>query len=50
LRRTPQRPDASTPAFRAGVPDIVISRQYSEMTLDNLRGVNDALRQAGIIN
>jgi hypothetical protein len=36
-------------AFQAGVPGIVISRQYSEMKLDNLSGVNDALRGAGII-
>jgi hypothetical protein len=37
-------------AFRAGVPGIVISRQYSEMKLDNLSGVNDGLRESGIIN
>lgn len=37
-------------AFQAGVPGIVLSRQYSEMTLNNLSGVNDALREAGIIN
>jgi hypothetical protein len=35
-------------AFRAGVPGIVISRQYSEMNLDNLSGVGDALREMGI--
>ncbi|HUR60415.1 MAG TPA: hypothetical protein VM029_22020 [Opitutaceae bacterium] len=37
-------------AFQAGVPGIVISRQYSEMSLDNLGAVNDGLREAGIIN
>ena len=37
-------------AFQAGVPGVVLSRQYSEMTLNNLSGVNDALREAGIIN
>jgi len=36
-------------AFQAGVPGIVISRQYSEMSLNNLSGVNDGLREAGII-
>jgi hypothetical protein len=39
-----------TQAFQAGVPGVVLSRQYSEMTLNNLSGVNDALREAGIIN
>jgi hypothetical protein len=42
--------DIVAQAFRAGVPGIVISRQYSEMRLDNLSGVNDALREAGIIH
>ena len=39
-----------TQAFQAGVPGVVLSRQYSEMTLNNLSGVNDGLREAGIIN
>jgi hypothetical protein len=36
-------------AFQAAVPGVVLSRQYSEMSLDNLGAVNDALREAGII-
>jgi hypothetical protein len=39
---------AVTQAFQAGVPGIVISRQYSEMKLENLSGVGDALRELGI--
>jgi hypothetical protein len=35
-------------AFRAGAPGIVISREYTEMKLDNLSGVGDALRELGI--
>jgi hypothetical protein len=35
--------------FQAGVPGIVISRQYSEMKLDNLSGVNDGLKELGLI-
>jgi hypothetical protein len=31
-------------AFRAGVDGIVMSRKYSEMRLDSLSGVGDALR------
>jgi hypothetical protein len=34
-------------AFRAGVQGIVISRKYSEMRLDSLSGVGDALKQLG---
>ena len=35
-------------AFTAGVPGVVLSRQYSEMKLDNLSGVRDAIRELGI--
>lgn len=35
-------------AFKAGVPGIVISREYSEMKLDNLSGVGDALKELGL--
>jgi len=32
-------------AFRAGVDGIVISRKYSEMRLDTLSGVGDAVKE-----
>lgn len=32
-------------AFQAGVPGIVISREYCEMNLDNLSGAGDAIRE-----
>lgn len=39
---------AAVQAFQAGMPGIVISRQYSEMKLDNLSGVGDAIAELGI--
>jgi hypothetical protein len=35
-------------AFRAGVPGVVISREYTEMKAENLSGVGDALRELGL--
>jgi hypothetical protein len=35
-------------AFRAGVPGIVISREYTEMNPENLSGVGDAIREMGV--
>lgn len=35
-------------AFQAGAPGIVISREYSEMKLDNLSGAGDAIRELGL--
>jgi hypothetical protein len=35
-------------AFRAGVNGIVISRKYSEMRLDHLSGVGDAIKELGV--
>jgi hypothetical protein len=32
-------------AFRAEVPGVIISREYTEMKLDNLSGVGDAIRE-----
>jgi hypothetical protein len=37
--------EAARQAFRAGVQGIVISRKYSEMRLDSLSGVGDAVRE-----
>jgi hypothetical protein len=34
-----------TQAFRAGAPGIVLSREYTEMKLENLRGAGDAIRE-----
>ncbi len=34
-------------AFQAGAQGVVISRKYSEMKLDNLSGVGDAMRELG---
>lgn len=36
--------DATMAAFGAGADGVVISRKYSEMRLENLSGVGDALR------
>jgi len=36
--------DAAREALRAGADGIVISRKYSEMKLDNLSGIGDAVR------
>ncbi|RPI20860.1 MAG: hypothetical protein EHM61_26135 [Acidobacteria bacterium] len=35
-------------AFRAGVQGIVISRKYSEMRLESLSGVGDAVKELGL--
>jgi hypothetical protein len=35
-------------AFRGGVNGIVVSREYTEMTLENLSGVGDAIRELGL--
>lgn len=35
-------------AFQAGAPGVVLSRKYSEMKLENLAAVGDALRQVGV--
>jgi len=35
-------------AFRAGVPGIVISREYTEMKFENLSGAGDAIRELGL--
>lgn len=37
--------DAVLAAFRAGAPGVILSRMYSEMMLDHLSGVGDAIRQ-----
>ena len=37
--------EASRQAFKAGVQGIVISRKYSEMWLDSLSGVGDAIKE-----
>ncbi len=37
--------EAVLAAFRAGAPGVVLSRMYSEMKLEHLRGAGDALRQ-----
>jgi hypothetical protein len=36
--------DAFTQALRAGVPGVIVSREYTEMTPDHLSGVGDAVR------
>jgi hypothetical protein len=38
--------EAARQALRAGVQGIVISRKYSEMRLDSLSGVGDAIRES----
>jgi hypothetical protein len=40
--------ESALQAFRAGVHGIVISRKYSEMRLDSLSGVGDAIRESGV--
>ncbi|MFB3826001.1 MAG: hypothetical protein ACE15B_04495 [Bryobacteraceae bacterium] len=35
-------------AFRAAVPGIIISREYTEMRPENLSGVGDAVRELGL--
>jgi hypothetical protein len=35
-------------AFQAGVHSIVVSREYTEMQLENLSGVGDAIRELGV--
>lgn len=35
-------------AFQAGVHGIVVSREYTEMRLENLSGVGDAIRELGL--
>jgi hypothetical protein len=37
-----------TQALKAGVHGIVISREFTEMQLENLSGVRDAIRQLGV--
>jgi hypothetical protein len=37
--------DAVTAAFRGGADGVLISRKYSEMKLDNLKAVGDAIQQ-----
>jgi hypothetical protein len=32
-------------AFRGGAEGVILSRKYSEMRLENLRGAGDALRE-----
>jgi len=39
---------AVTQAFKAGVPGIVISRDYNEMKLENLSGVGEAIKALGL--
>ena len=40
--------DAVLAAFRANAPGVILSRMYSEMTLDHLSGAGDAIRQLGL--
>jgi hypothetical protein len=40
--------DAVKQAFQAGVHGIVVSREYTEMQLENLSGVGDAIRELGL--
>lgn len=40
--------DAVTAAFKAGAKGVVLSRKYSEMTLENLAGAGDALAGLGM--
>jgi hypothetical protein len=37
--------DAVLAALRAGAPGVILSRKYSEMRLDSLSGVGDAIRE-----
>jgi hypothetical protein len=38
--------DAVLAAFRAGAEGVILSRKYSEMKLENLRGAGEAIGQA----
>jgi hypothetical protein len=40
--------DATAQALRAGAHGLVVSREYTEMQLDHLSGVGDAIRAAGL--
>lgn len=40
--------EATKAAFSAGVDGIVVSRKYSEMKLENLSGIGDAVKEAGL--
>jgi hypothetical protein len=40
--------DVVTQSFRAGAPGIVLSREYTEMNLEHLRGAGDAIRELGL--
>ncbi len=40
--------DVVKQAFRAGVPGIIISREYTEMHPENFSGVGDAIRELGL--
>jgi hypothetical protein len=47
-RCTPQgTKDAVLAAFRAGAQGVILSRKYSEMRLENLKGAGDAVRELG---
>lgn len=48
-KSTPQGTrDAVLAAFRGGADGVLLSRKYSEMTLANLSGAGDAIRQLGL--
>ena len=40
--------DVVKQAFRAGVPGIILSREYTEMRPENLSGVGDAIRELNL--
>ncbi len=40
---------ATLAALKAGAAGVVLSRKYAEMTLTNLSGARDALRELGAI-
>lgn len=40
--------DVVTQVFRAGAPGIVLSCDFTEMKLENLRGAGDAIRALGL--
>jgi hypothetical protein len=40
--------DIVTQAFRAGAPGIVLSREFTEMKLEHLRGAGDAMHELGL--
>jgi hypothetical protein len=35
-------------AFRADVPGLILSREYTELQLENLSGVGDAIRELNL--